>query len=85
MKTPTFVILAGGAGKRFQPLTINKTLLPMLGKTLIQHTLEMIERVGGKKIIITTNSENHKWLTNYKNSELDITLVNQTESLGMGK
>lgn len=81
--TPTFVILAGGQGKRFYPLTIDKTLFPLLGKPVLQHTLEMIQRAGGQNVLISTNSENEKWLTTYKTS-LSITTVRQPKPLGMG-
>lgn len=80
---PTFVILAGGIGKRFTPLTIDKTLIPFLGKPLIQHTLEMIERVGGKNVIIATNEHNHEFLSSY-HSTLNVQTVLQPKPLGMG-
>ena len=79
----TFVILAGGVGKRFYPLTTDKTLFPLLGKTVLQHTLEMVERVGGKKVIVSTNAANQDWLSTYKSS-LAITTVRQPKPLGMG-
>jgi UDP-N-acetylglucosamine diphosphorylase / glucose-1-phosphate thymidylyltransferase / UDP-N-acetylgalactosamine diphosphorylase / glucosamine-1-phosphate N-acetyltransferase / galactosamine-1-phosphate N-acetyltransferase len=82
-KTPVFVILAGGIGKRFFPLTINKTLLPLFGKPLLQHTLEMIERVGGEEVVIVASKENEEWLHTQKFG-LKITIVNQPEPKGMG-
>ena len=81
--TPLFVILAGGQGKRFAPFTTDKTLFPLLGKPLIQHTFEQIERIGGRKILVITNKENQDYISNYQ-SPLSIDCVLQPKSLGMG-
>lgn len=84
MKKPLVVILAGGIGKRFEPLTITKTLMPFLGKPLLQHVLEMLEEAGFRNALITTNNENEVWFTNYQPSKLTIQTKLQQEPLGMG-
>jgi len=83
MKEVTAVILAGGVGKRFAPLTINKTLLPMFGKPLLQHALEFLQKVGFKKVIIAGNQENLDWISQYKH-HVKIQTQLQEEPLGMG-
>lgn len=84
MKKPLVVILAGGIGKRFAPLTINKTLIPFFGKPLLQHMLEMIEEAGFRHAIIATNFENEEWFGTYQPSKLTIETKLQNEPLGMG-
>lgn len=80
----TFIILAGGIGKRLHPFTIDKTLIPVCGKPLIEHTLEQIARIGGRKVIMVTNERNHHWATEYSHPQLSIQLVQQPQADGMG-
>jgi UDP-N-acetylglucosamine diphosphorylase / glucose-1-phosphate thymidylyltransferase / UDP-N-acetylgalactosamine diphosphorylase / glucosamine-1-phosphate N-acetyltransferase / galactosamine-1-phosphate N-acetyltransferase len=84
MKDPLVLVLAGGKGTRFQPLSINKTLFPFLGKPLIQHVLEMLEGAGFTDILITANEENEKWIKNYKSHKLHIRSKIQDHAAGMG-
>jgi len=84
MQEITAVILAGGIGKRFAPLTINKTLLPMFGKPLLQHCFEFLQSVGFKKIIIASNQANLDWISQYSHPDLQIQTHLQEEPLGMG-
>lgn len=84
MKKPLVVILAGGVGKRFEPLSINKTLMPFMGKPILQHLLEMLEDAGFRETLITTNHENEKWFENYQPSSITIQTKLQDEPLGMG-
>lgn len=80
----TFIILAGGIGKRFYPFTTDKSLIPVCGKPLLQHTLEQIARIGGKTIVLVTNQQNHQWATHYSHPQLTIRLVQQPQANGMG-
>ncbi|MBP9690868.1 NTP transferase domain-containing protein [Candidatus Woesebacteria bacterium] len=83
MKKPLIVILAGGVGKSFAPLSINKTLLPIAGKPMLQHTIEMAEAAGFHDALIITNEENEKWLSQYQ--PFNITLQTQiVKPTGMG-
>lgn len=84
MKKPLIVILAGGIGKRFRPFTINKVLFPFLGKTFLQHLLEMIQQAGFSDVLITTNNETQQWLDSYHSEGLSIRTKIQPEALGMG-
>ncbi len=83
MKKPLVVILAGGIGKSFKPLTINKTLIPILGKPMLQHTIEMVESAGFHEALIITNRDNEEWLASYQ--PFNITLrTNIVKPTGMG-
>ncbi len=46
------VILAAGKGKRMNSKTVNKVTLSIGGKPMILHTVETLERIGIKTIII---------------------------------
>jgi NDP-sugar pyrophosphorylase family protein len=65
MKKPVVVILSGGLGKSFAPLSINKTLLPIFGKPVLQHMLEMVEQSGFVKHL-SYKPENESWLASYQ-------------------
>lgn len=55
MKT---VFLAGGIGKRMFPLMEDKFLFKFLGKTLLEHHLEMAVRNGLSDFVVIGNPEN---------------------------
>lgn len=84
MKKPVIVILAGGVGKRFAPLVTNKTLMPFMGKPLLQYQLEMLEAAGFRQALIATNVDNEEWLTSYQPAKLTIETKLQPQPLGMG-
>lgn len=46
------IILAAGKGKRMNSKTINKVVLPLGQKPMILHTLDILEKLGIKPIII---------------------------------
>lgn len=81
MKKPLFVVLAGGIGKSFAPLTTTKSLFPFLGKPLIAHTLEMIKNAGIKEVLVVCNQENQQIIANLSIG-LQITTVLQTDASG---
>ncbi|MDA1316883.1 MAG: sugar phosphate nucleotidyltransferase [bacterium] len=83
MKRPKAVILAGGIGKPFKPLSTNKTLIPFLGKPLLQHVIEMLEASGIHEALIVTNEDNESWLSTYQ--PFNITLhTKRVHPNGMG-
>jgi len=83
MKKPLVVILAGGVGKSFAPISINKTLVPLCGKPMLQHTIETVENAGFHGALIITNEENEQWLSTYQ--PFNITLQTQiVKPTGMG-
>lgn len=59
MKNIKGVILAGGLGKRLQPLTriTNKHLLPVFSKPMIYYPLQTLVEAGIKDIMIVTGGE----------------------------
>jgi len=49
------IILAGGIGKRMQPIQKDKCLMKFLGKELILYQIEKLEKCGIKEFIIVCN------------------------------
>lgn len=51
------IILAGGKGTRLRPLTykIPKALIPVQGRTLTEHVLDVLKRFGVKEIILSVS------------------------------
>ncbi|MCD6520015.1 MAG: mannose-1-phosphate guanyltransferase [Anaerolineae bacterium] len=49
------VVMAGGAGSRLRPLTINrpKPMVPMVNKPVIAHILDLLKRHGITEVVIT--------------------------------
>ncbi len=85
MNKPLVVILAGGEGKNFYPVTVNKTLLPVLGKPLLQHTIEMVEQSGFPRALIVTNTQNEEWLSTYQPFNITLQTHVQQNVTGMGQ
>lgn len=52
------LFLCGGVGKRMFPLTEDKFLLKFLGKTLLEHQLDMAVQSGLRRFIIVANPVN---------------------------
>ena len=52
------VLLCGGVGKRMFPITEDKFLLKFLGKTLLEHQIEMTKRAGLTEFVIVGNPQN---------------------------
>jgi len=52
------LFLCGGVGKRMFPLTEDKFLLKFLGKTLLEHQLDMAMQSGLRRFIIVANPVN---------------------------
>lgn len=82
------VILAAGRSSRFYPYNYfpHKSLIKILGKPIIVHTIESVKRSGIKNIIliVSKNSEIKKILGNGKNLGVSIQYVVQKEPTGGG-
>lgn len=84
------VILAGGNGKRLQPLTVvtNKHLLPVYKKPMIFYPIETLVNAGIKDVLIITSAENieqfYKLLGKGENWDINIKYEIQRESNGTG-
>lgn len=70
--TSPVLILAGGKGKRLRPKTLYtpKPLLKIGGKSIIDHTLNKLDREGFQNIFISINYLKQKFYK-YKNSRLN--------------
>ncbi len=81
------VILAAGESSRFWPLNYqHKTLLKIMGGSLICYTIEGLRKAGIKEIIIIQSPQKdiEEELKNYKFPNLKIKYVIQPEPKGMG-
>lgn len=77
----TALVLSGGIGKRFWPLTFHKSMVPFLGKSLLEHNLEMIKKMGITQcIVVLPNGESFSPQMN----GMDIKIVKQSDAKGMG-
>ena len=77
------VLLAGGEGKRFWPITMGKSVIPFFGKPLIAHTLESLRLAGVTSAVIVTNSEDEHVIASLSVDGMTITTVVQKEPTGM--
>lgn len=57
------LFLCGGVGKRMFPLTEDKFLLKFMGKTLLEHQMEMVVQAGLTNIIMVCNPQNRPRIT----------------------
>lgn len=81
------VILAAGEGQRLLPITSTrpKHLIPLAGKPLIQYTVESLQKIGIKDILIITGYLKEKiqeFLGNGEQFDLNIKYAVQSEYLG---
>jgi len=82
------VILAAGNSSRFYPFNdFHKSLVKVLGKPIIEHTLLSVKAAGIKDVIIVTgkNQEIKEQIGKIKNLDLKIQYVIQEEALGAGE
>jgi mannose-1-phosphate guanylyltransferase len=85
----TAIILAGGMGTRLRPLTNEtpKPLLPISGKPIIQHTIELLKYYGIKNIILSLGYKSDLIKDYFKNGEelgINISYSIENEPLGTG-
>lgn len=85
----TAIILAGGLGTRLRPLTeeIPKPLLPLLGKPIIQHTIENLSRYGVTNIILSIGYKSNCIKEHFGNGDkfgVKISYVIEDKPLGTG-
>lgn len=82
------VILAGGKGKRLQPITKSrpKALVPILGKPIIARVMESLCEAGVDKFLIVANPSDDQisaYLTTQTDIPAPIDIVFQEKPLGM--
>ena len=81
------VILAAGQSSRFWPLNSkNKSLIRIMGRSLIWHTVQSLKRAGIKEIIIiqSQNQEIGEEIKRFKLQGIEINYAVQKKPLGMG-
>ncbi len=83
------VILAGGKGTRLLPLTnvVNKHLLPVYNKTMIEYPIETLKKLGIREILIVTSGDSVGKFADYfgsgKKFGIDITYKVQDSADGI--
>jgi len=85
MEIKTAIILCAGFGKRLNPLTLDKPkpLLELFNKTLLEHTLNLVEKLNIKKVKLNTFYLPEK-IENFfinKNFKLEIDIINDGEKI----
>lgn len=83
------VILAAGRGKRLHPITAKRTkaMAPILGKPIVERVMEPLVENGIQSFILVVSPEDqeiHDHFLNRSSINAEVTLVDQTEALGMG-
>lgn len=83
MKEVVAVVLAGGVGKRFWPLTTPKSLIDFLGIPLVVHNLKLLKLAGLNKVVLIIPAGSREFfLPDLPGLELQT--VFQAKPLGMG-
>jgi bifunctional UDP-N-acetylglucosamine pyrophosphorylase/glucosamine-1-phosphate N-acetyltransferase len=79
------LFLCGGIGKRMFPLTEDKFLLNFLGKTLLEHQLDMAVQSGLRRFIIVANPVNISRIKNLTKQypDTEFNFVVQEKPLGI--
>ena len=76
------LVLAGGTGRRFWPITADKLLLPVCGTPFISHTVTRALPPTTSKIVIVANPANRSGLSSL-NFPVPPVIVTQKQSLGI--
>jgi hypothetical protein len=79
------VFLCGGRGKRMFPIAEDKFLLDFLGKSLLEHQLEMARAAGLTELVIIANPDNRARIEEIagRTAGVRIELAMQEESAGI--
>jgi dTDP-glucose pyrophosphorylase/CBS domain-containing protein len=83
------VIMAGGFGKRLQPLTddLPKPMLPVGGKPLMELIVDQLKEAGIHEIIVSTHYKPEKIINHFgsgREFDVNLTYVNEEQPLGTG-
>jgi bifunctional UDP-N-acetylglucosamine pyrophosphorylase/glucosamine-1-phosphate N-acetyltransferase len=76
------VVLAAGVGKRFWPLTTDKSSFPFLGKAFIEHSVIDALPREITRVVFVANQENYKYFQNL-NLKIPHLVVTQPSPNGM--
>lgn len=82
-------ILAGGRGTRLKPITdeIPKPLIPVQGKPVVEHCIDLLKKYGIKDIILSIGYKAEKikkYFGDGSSFGVNITYVEETNQLGTG-
>lgn len=82
------IILAAGQSSRLYPFAdgVHKSMISLLGKPILAHTIEGLKKVGIKDVIVVVNTDAkvRSYLGNGNKFGVHITYVIQDKPLGMG-
>ena len=85
MKINTALILCAGFGKRLNPITLKtpKPLLKIKDKSMLEQCINLIKKLGIKKILLNTFYLKNQFLDffNNKNFNLDIEIIEDGENI----
>jgi NDP-sugar pyrophosphorylase family protein len=81
------LILAGGKGTRFKPITdeIPKPMIPLQGKPIIQHTIDLLKKYGIREIYISVGYKADKFKEYFGDGSkfgVKINYIEETEPMG---
>jgi UDP-N-acetylglucosamine diphosphorylase / glucose-1-phosphate thymidylyltransferase / UDP-N-acetylgalactosamine diphosphorylase / glucosamine-1-phosphate N-acetyltransferase / galactosamine-1-phosphate N-acetyltransferase len=77
------LLLAGGVGKRFWPITAGKSVFRFFGRTVIEHSLESLRIAGVTSAIIVTNPEDANVVRSLEIPGMSLEIVVQERPVGM--
>lgn len=77
------VLLAGGEGKRFWPVTTGKSVFRFFGKTLLELDLESLRIAGIEHAVIVTNPEDVNVVRSLDVPGMELEIVVQKRPAGM--
>ncbi len=77
------LLLAGGVGKRFWPITTGKSVFRFFGRTIIEHTLESLRIAGVEHAIIVTNPWDVNAVRSVEIPGMELEIVVQEHPVGM--
>lgn len=83
MKDIVAIVLAGGVGKRWWPLTTYKPLFSFLGKSVLVSTLERLKISGINEAVVVTSPENYEKIRSVSVEGIKISTAIQKEANGM--
>ncbi|MDO8560240.1 MAG: nucleotidyltransferase family protein [bacterium] len=80
------IILAGGKGERLRPLTdhLPKVLIPVQGKALLEHVIELLKAAGVNEVVLSTGHLGEKVREHFAGRDLGVKLSFLHESTPRG-
>lgn len=75
------LIIAGGEGKRMRPITTHKSLLPIMGKSLIHYQIESIQNDRATYFVVSSLKSHADFEKSL--AGIDVTIIDQAQPTGM--